>query len=214
VALVALAVAVAPVAVACGDDGTELREPRADQTTTTTESAPSDGDTAADPGVEAGSASNEAESLPSVSGPLELTSPAFGDGEAIPQRHTCRGADVSPPLQWGETPDGTVELAVVVRDVDAEDFLHWVIAGLPPDLGGLAEDTVPDDAVEATNDFGRPGWGGPCPPSGTHEYEFRVYALAEPSGVGADQPGVEAVAAIEALPALGSPVLNGTASAD
>jgi Raf kinase inhibitor-like YbhB/YbcL family protein len=211
-ALAALALALAPAFLACGDDGRALREPRPDQTTTSTEAASAAvDDTAADPSVEPGSAGD---ALPVIPDELTLISPAFGDDEAVPERYTCRGAAVSPPLRWDTVPPETVELAVVVRDLDADGFLHWVIAGLSPDLGGLAEDTVPDGAVEATNDFGRPGWGGPCPPSGTHRYEIRIYALADSSGVEADQPGVDAVAAIEALPALRSAVLNVTAAAD
>ncbi len=113
---------------------------------------------------------------------------------------------------WTGPPEGAVELALVVRDVDADGFVHWVVAGLPPTSRGLAEGEVPAGAVEALNDFGRPGWSGPCPPDGTHRYEFRVLALAEPSGVTAGQPAGEAAAQVEAAPARTSAVLSGTAS--
>ena len=72
---------------------------------------------------------------------------------------------------------------------------------------------VPPPGVEATNDFGRPGWAGPCPPSGTHNYEFVLYALAEPSGVTAGQPATDAIAAIEGRAMYGSAALSGQASA-
>jgi Raf kinase inhibitor-like YbhB/YbcL family protein len=110
-------------------------------------------------------------------------------------------------------PSGTVELAVVVRDIDAGGLVHWVIAGLPSDSGGLAEGAPPAGAVEAANDLGRVGWAGPCPPSGTHNYDIRVYALSEHSGVTAGQPGADAAARIEAAPALMSAVLSGRSTA-
>ena len=163
-----------------------------DQTTTTVATS---GATA---GVDAGSASADGDAA-STTAPaaatLALSSSAIAAEGVVPARFTCRAEDVSPPLLWQGVPAGTVELALVVRDVDAEGFVHWVIAGLPPQLGGLAEGTPPADAVEAANDFGRPGWGGPCPPAGTHNYEFRLYALAEPSGVVEGEPGADAAGA-------------------
>jgi len=198
---------------ACGDsaDGRSLRTPRPDQTTTTVATS------AATAGVDAGSAGSDGEgastSTAPTAEPLALSSSAIPEGGEVPARYTCRADDVSPPLLWTGVPAGTVEVALVVRDVDAEGFVHWVIAGLPPDLGGLAEGTPPAGAVEAANDFGRPGWGGPCPPAGTHNYEFRVYALAQPSGVVAGEPGADAAARVEAAPALASAVLSASASA-
>ena len=198
------------VAAACGgsSDGRTLRDPEPEQTTTTE---------AATAGVDAGSASDEVGSstteAAAIVQPLALTSSAIPDGGDIPVRYTCRGEDVSPPLLWTGVPAGTVELAVVVRDVDAEGFVHWVVAGLPPDLGGLADATVPAEAVQAANDFGRTGWAGPCPPAGTHVYEFRLYALGQPSGVVAGEPGADAAARVEATPAAGSSILSARATA-
>ena len=152
--------------------------------------------------MDAGSASavdgDAASTTAPAAEPLTLSSSAIADNGTIPARYTCRADDVSPPLLWQGVPAGTVELAVVVRDVDAEGFVHWVIAGLPPDVGGLAEGTPPAGAVEAANDFGRPGWAGPCPPAGTHTYEFRVYALSQPSGVVVGEPGSDAAGRVEA----------------
>src|SRR5688572_20049721 len=117
---------------------------------------------------------------------ITLTSPAFADGEAIPERHTCSGEDVAPPLAWSGVPDGTAELALLVEDPDAPGgtFVHWVLAGLDPSSGGLAEGTVPAGAVEGRNGFRRRGYGGPCPPPGRpHRYVFMLFAAAEPLGL-------------------------------
>jgi Raf kinase inhibitor-like YbhB/YbcL family protein len=207
----ALVLAAAPVLLAgCGDDGRELRAPRPDQTTTTdtTAAAPS-GDAAV-----VGDGAGDGGDGPTTSlAQLRLSSSAFEDGGAIPVEHTCRGDDVSPPLLWTGVPADTAEIAVVVRDLDASGFVHWVVSGLPPTTTGLAQGTVPPEAVQAVNDFGRPGWSGPCPPSGTHNYEFRLFALAEPSGVTAGQPATDAIAAIEGRAMYGSAALSGQASA-
>jgi Raf kinase inhibitor-like YbhB/YbcL family protein len=204
----ALALCLAVVAGACGDsaDGRSLRTPAPHQTTTTG---------AATAGVEAGSAGNgsSAGADAAIVQPLTLSSSAVTDGGELPARYTCRGEDVSPPLLWTGVPAGTAELAVVVRDVDAEGFVHWVVAGMPANVGGIAEATAPGGAVEAANDFGRPGWAGPCPPSGTHHYEIRVYALAQPSGVAAGEDGAGAAAKIEAAPALASAILGASSTA-
>lgn len=127
---------------------------------------------------------------------LKLTSPAFGDGQPIPRRHTCDGDDVSPPLSWEDPPEGTRSFALIVEDPDAPDperpetvFAHWVVYGVPPEAGGLEEGAssggLPGAAVEGQNDFGRVGWGGPCPPVGRHRYFHRLYALdMELAGLG------------------------------
>ena len=113
---------------------------------------------------------------------MRVTSGGFADGQVIARSNTCAGEDVPPMLTWTGIPMGTAELAVVVRDLDADGFVHWVVAGIPVGAGGISGGALPEGAVQATNDFGRPGWAGPCPESGTHHYEFRVYALAQPSG--------------------------------
>ncbi len=109
---------------------------------------------------------------------MELTSEAFADGRPIPVRHTCDGDDVSPPLAWTAPPAGTVSLALCLDDPDAGryPFTHWLAWGLPAAAGGLSEgDAAP---AEGRNDFGAPGYRGPCPPPGKpHRYVFRLYAL-------------------------------------
>jgi Raf kinase inhibitor-like YbhB/YbcL family protein len=113
---------------------------------------------------------------------MELTTPAFDDGEPIPERHSCDGDDVSPRLEWSFLPAQAGSLALVVHDPDAPsgDFLHWLGWNLDPDQGALDEGArVP---VEGTNGAGRIGYMGPCPPPGhgAHRYIFRLYALASP----------------------------------
>jgi len=117
---------------------------------------------------------------------FSLSSPAFEQGNRIPTRHTCEGEDTSPFLQWSAAPEGTKSFALSCLDPDAPPgtWVHWVIYGLPPDSRGLEEgvptsDALPSGARQGTNDFGRTGYGGPCPPPGhgDHRYYFRLYAL-------------------------------------
>lgn len=119
---------------------------------------------------------------------LKLTSGAFGDGEVIPVRFTCDGNDLSPPLAWSGVPPGTRSLALIVDDPDAPDpaapkmiFVHWVLYNLPPLAEGLDEGAgagaLPPGTGQGLNDWKRPGYGGPCPPVGTHRYFHRLYAL-------------------------------------
>jgi Raf kinase inhibitor-like YbhB/YbcL family protein len=111
---------------------------------------------------------------------FRLTSQAFDDGGEIPARHTCDGEDVPPPLEWSDVPAGTAELAVIMDDADARGFIHWVVVGIPADSGGLPDGRLPARAREGANDFGRAGYGGPCPPSGSHRYVLTLYALSQP----------------------------------
>ena len=110
-----------------------------------------------------------------------LTSPAFTDGASIPAQFTCEGSDVPPPLQVSDPPDRTASYAVIMDDPDAPrgTFTHWLAYDIPPggdELGIAAAKTL-------QNDFGRQGYGGPCPPPshGPHRYFFRLYALDVPS---------------------------------
>lgn len=111
---------------------------------------------------------------------LELSSAAFDPGGQIPQEHTCDGADMSPPIAWTGAPDGTRAFALLVTDPDARGFVHWVLADIPPDVAELRADEGDSIGIPGRNDFGRIGWGGPCPPSGTHRYVFELHALSEP----------------------------------
>jgi Raf kinase inhibitor-like YbhB/YbcL family protein len=108
-----------------------------------------------------------------------LSSDAFAEGEAIPARHTCDGDDVSPPLTWRDPPAGTATFALIVDDPDAPagTWVHWVLFDLPASASEIPEGRTPRGAREGKNSWGRPGYGGPCPPSGTHRYFFKLYAL-------------------------------------
>ena len=113
-----------------------------------------------------------------------LKSPAFENLGAIPRQFTCDGKNVSPPLFWTGAPEKTRGFALVVDDPDApgRTFVHWVVFDLPADATGLPEAVPTRAAIETGgqqgyNDFGNVGWGGPCPPSGTHNYVFTLLAL-------------------------------------
>jgi Raf kinase inhibitor-like YbhB/YbcL family protein len=111
---------------------------------------------------------------------MKLTSPDFQHNSSIPARFTCQGDDVSPTLQITGVPKGAISLALIVDDPDAPvgNWDHWVVFNIAPDVTDIAEGTAPAaPAVLGWNDFGRVEWGGPCPPSGTHRYFFKLYAL-------------------------------------
>lgn len=147
---------------------------------------------------------------PADSGGLVVSSPSFAAGGAIPQQFTCDGDEISPALEIEGIPDDTAELAVVVRDPDADGFVHWVVAGLPAETTAIDEGALPDTAVEADNGFGQPGWAGPCPPEGNHTYEFTVYALSEPSGLSRDADAEDGAGTVEDAPAVATATLRGT----
>jgi Raf kinase inhibitor-like YbhB/YbcL family protein len=115
---------------------------------------------------------------------MELKSSAFTAGEMIPQKYTCDGPDVSPPLSWSDVPAGAKSLALIADDPDAPmgTWVHWVAWNIPPNARGLEEgvpkkDSLPNGMKQGTTDFRSIGYGGPCPPSGTHRYFFKLYAL-------------------------------------
>lgn len=110
---------------------------------------------------------------------MQLTSPAFQNNAPIPREYTCDGKDTSPPLQISGVPVETKSLVLIVDDSDAPrgDFVHWLVWNIYPKTEEIAVNSVPVGAVEGTTDFGRTGYGGPCPPSGTHHYQFKLYAL-------------------------------------
>ena len=118
----------------------------------------------------------------------------FADGGVIDARFTCKGTGVSPGVSWGAVPSGTVELALIVTDPDAGGFVHWVLAGIDPNaINTVPEGAVPAGLRQATNSFGKIGWAGPCPPSGSHHYVFTLHALSEPSGITNGMPAADAV---------------------
>ncbi len=124
---------------------------------------------------------------------FEMTSSAFPSGQAIPAQYTCDGEDISPPLSWNAPPSGTKTFALISDDPDAPSgrWVHWVVYNLPASVRQLDEAfptdaELPDGTKQGTTDFGRTGYGGPCPPSGTHRYFFKLYALERSLPLGLD----------------------------
>jgi Raf kinase inhibitor-like YbhB/YbcL family protein len=115
---------------------------------------------------------------------FELTSAAFAPGQPIPAKYTCDGEDISPPLDWQDPPEDTKSFALVVDDPDAPagTWVHWVLYNLPAESRNLPQAVPPDaamadDGKNGKNSWKRLGYGGPCPPGGTHRYFFKLYAL-------------------------------------
>jgi len=119
---------------------------------------------------------------------IALTSAAFEHNGGIPATYTCQGKDMSVPLAWSGLPPGTRSLVLIVDDPDAPDpaaprmtWVHWVLYNIPPTAAGLGEavtsEALPKGTLEGRNDWGRTGYGGPCPPIGRHRYFFKLYAL-------------------------------------
>jgi Raf kinase inhibitor-like YbhB/YbcL family protein len=115
---------------------------------------------------------------------IKVTSQAFQNEGMIPSKYTADGSDVSPPLMIDSVPEGTKSIALISDDPDAPmgTWVHWVMWNIPPDTIELAEDIppdkiLPDGSIQGITSFGRHGYGGPSPPSGTHRYYFKVYAL-------------------------------------
>lgn len=135
-------------------------------------------------------------------GELTLTSPAFDDGERIPERYARDGADVNPPLSIEGVPEEAASLALVVDDPDAEDpagkvWGHWLVWNINPEREEIPERWDAEGASEGTNDFGEVGYGGPAPPDAEHTYRFKLYALDEQLGLTAGATKDELGAAME-----------------
>jgi|SRR3989344_1397418 len=111
---------------------------------------------------------------------MKLSSTSFSHNGSIPAQFTCDGEDVNPPLAFEDVPQGAKSLALIIHDPDAprkEGWTHWILWNIEPESEGILQHSVPQDATEGITDFGSPGYGGPCPPSGTHHYNFTLYAL-------------------------------------
>jgi hypothetical protein len=137
--------------------------------------------------------------------PLAIKSTAFAPNGAMSTKYTCEGDDVSPGLEWSGVPEGAKSLALIVDDPDAPDpaapkmvYVHWVLYDIPASATGLPEGVtaaqLPKGARDGKNDFGKTGYGGPCPPIGRHRYFFKLYALDTMLGDlgAATKPQVEA----------------------
>jgi Raf kinase inhibitor-like YbhB/YbcL family protein len=109
---------------------------------------------------------------------INVTSAAFQEGGSIPSRFTCDGSDTSPPLQISGIPPETKSLVLIADDPDAPGgvFTHWLLWNIPPKTTSISQGSAPN-GVQGTNDFGKAGYRGPCPPPGTHRYSFKVFAI-------------------------------------
>ena len=122
---------------------------------------------------------------------MRITSPVFGHNEMIPSRYTCQGEDINPPLIIEDVPPGTRSLVLIMDDPDAPigTWDHWIVYDIPPQTARIEENSVP--GTQGRNSWGRNDYGGPCPPSGTHRYFFKLYALDTelrlPEGTGKKQ---------------------------
>lgn len=160
--------AVAVLTAGCGSSGRDLRAPVDGAVSPTRSTASTIPTTTATAGSAVAPANQ-----------FSLTSPAFAAGAPIPGEFACTGP--SPALAWTGVPADTKELALVVVDPTANDFVHWVVTGITPVAGSVANGTAPTGAAQLANSSGRLGWTGPCPPAGsTHTYNFMLFALPEP----------------------------------
>lgn len=132
---------------------------------------------------------------------MKLESNAFSADSMIPPKYTCDGENISPDLRWDDPPVETQSLVLIVDDPDApgQTFVHWVVYDLPPETRQLPEgvDAEQSEGMEGSTDFDQLGYGGPCPPSGTHRYFFKLYALDQPLGLASGATKGDVLAAIE-----------------
>ena len=149
---------------------------------------------------------------PDTNGAFTLESSEFADGRPIPRRYACDGDDVSPPLAWSGAPADAAAMALVMDDPDANGFVHWVVFDMTASATGSLSagwSESPDAPPQGTNSFGRVGYGGPCPPSGTHRYAFRLLALGQALGL-SGSPTARQVLDAAAGHILGEARLTGT----
>jgi Raf kinase inhibitor-like YbhB/YbcL family protein len=206
---------VASVAGCDTGDGKEMRVPTSEQranlptTTTTTSTVPGvPSDVAgAVPGASTGVPTTGA----ATPAPFGLALP-WANGGSIDARFTCDGTDLSPLMTWTAPPAGTVELALLVRDDDADGYVHWAVSGILPTAGEKGEGATITGAFEGVNDAGTVGWSGPCPPVGDpHTYRFSLYALGQQAELPEGFTGAE-LAAVAEPAAIAVAELTGTYS--
>jgi Raf kinase inhibitor-like YbhB/YbcL family protein len=110
---------------------------------------------------------------------MKIVSNAFKHNSMIPSRYTCDGQNINPPLEVSDTPENAKSLVLIVDDPDAPmgTWIHWTVWNIDPKTSAVAENSCPGGAIEGITSFGREGYGGPCPPGGTHRYFFKIFAL-------------------------------------
>ena len=130
---------------------------------------------------------------------MKIESTAFKNSELIPSKYTCDGENVNPPLMINDVPTGAKSLVLIVDDPDAPagTWVHWTVWNINPEIKEIPEDSVPLNGIEGITDFGKPGYGGPCPPSGTHRYFFKLYALGSILDIGTSTRAVDIEKQIE-----------------
>jgi hypothetical protein len=129
---------------------------------------------------------------------MNISSPAFLDGAAIPTNYSCEGSNVNPPLAFSDVPSEAASLVLFVEDWDspASPYVHWVVYNIPPQATGIEEETLPEGAVSGTSTGNIKGYEGPCPPDMRHGYQFKLYAL----DISLDLPAfAERAAVLEAM---------------
>ena len=226
--LIVLAIVVPALLAACGSSpspsasgATAVSHPPAGSAVTSAGASPAgtSPEASAAPGTSATAAAPTASPAPAATPSpthvprFALSSGAFARSGPIPAKFTCHGADVSPSLQWAGTPAGTVWLVLLMDDPDAGHFAHWIayaISAATVRLDENAGSPASSRLAQGTNDFGRIGYGGPCPPSGTHHYVFTLYALAAPLGLSGAPHAAAVRAALEKAHILGKATLTGT----
>lgn len=130
---------------------------------------------------------------------MKITSPVFENQQLIPPKYTCDGDNVNPPLEISDVPPETVSLLLIVEDPDAPagTWDHWLVWNIDPKTTSIEEDSFPEGAEQGTNSFGDEGYGGPCPPSDTHRYFFKLYALDIRLSLGPQATGEDLEEAID-----------------
>jgi Raf kinase inhibitor-like YbhB/YbcL family protein len=136
---------------------------------------------------------------------MKLTSPAFAHEGSIPKQFTCEGENISPELSWTDAPKEAKSFALILHDPDApreNGFTHWIVYNIPPTVNRIAENaprnaSIPGLGLQGRNDSGKVGYMGPCPPSGTHRYFARLYALRTKLELGPNVTYAEAIAAMQ-----------------
>ncbi len=151
---------------------------------------------------------------PTVGGALNIESSAFQDNSLIPQIYTCDGEEIPPPLTVTTVPEGTDNLVLIVEDPDAPSgtFIHWIVWNIGPNASVLTDDQkhVPTGAIEGTNSAGTVGYVAPCPPSGSHRYIFRLYAIDQPLGLSSSATVEDLYQALEQVTVLSRARITGT----
>lgn len=143
--------------------------------------------------------------------PMTLVAP-WPDGAIMPPRNTCDGEGLSPALTWSGVPDGTLELAITVTDLDDGQAVLWIVDALSPSRAGLTEGMVPEEGIERPNSAGVPAWQAPCPPAGeNHRYQFTLHALNQQLEAADDASAAEVISLLNAI-AIDQASITGTAA--